>query len=163
MSCQRLKLRGAFCGSRYALPAIGGAQDDWSIPTDKVRIEEIIGCHLLQLKECCCGNHLLPELICSCCKLQVKQTAGACHLHQWQLLSVRCQQCNERTETVLSQAPVNALVDHHSQIRIQGPLEDDSLADSDNVAIVTFGRPWIRPLDPTTKYTSATPRPCSTH
>ena len=162
MRCQRLKLRGALCGSRYALPAIGGPQDDWTVPTDKVRIEAIIGSHLLRLKQCCCGNHLLPEIICSCCKLQVEHTASACHLRQWQLPSVKCRHCNQRAKTVVSEAPVNAVVDHHSQIRIQGSLEDDNLADKDNVVIVTFGRPWIRPLDPTTKHTSATPRSCST-
>ena len=168
---QHIKLRGAFCGNRFAWNGIGGPEDDWQIPTHAFDIKEIKGTHLVPLKRCCCGKHLVPEFICSCCKLQVQPAAGTCHLPPWHYMpSTQCQHCIDgRIEEVISKACVNALLNIHGEIRTTGTLADHSLADSDNVVSVTFGTHECRedfqhvpPLDLNTVQTPTTPSPCST-
>ena len=165
----RIKLKGAFCGNRYSWAGIGGPEDDWSIPTHSFDIKNIIGQYLVPLKRCCCGKHLVPERICSRCKLQVQPAEGTCHLPLWQLPIAKCHHCNGHTETVTSEAPVNALVDTWERIRTCGTLADHSLADSDNVVSVTFGRDQCREdfdirseADLSMIQTPTTPSPCST-
>ena len=136
----RLKLQGAIDGQRYAWLAMGGLDEDWSIPTHKYQLQEIIGDYLMPLERCFCGDNLIPAIICSQCKLPVQPAACTCHKRPLQLPIGSCEHCpHGKIEAAVSKAKVNAFVDKHGQIRMFGTLADHSLADSDNVASVIFG------------------------
>ena len=64
------KLQGAVAGNWFAWPDVCTAVNGWSIPTEKFRVEEIVGQYLVKLKDCpgrdC--NRLKMQRFCNHCQ-----------------------------------------------------------------------------------------------
>ena len=105
---RRAKLQGAVAGNWFAYGACTAA-NGWSIPTEKFRVEEIVGQYLVKLKDCpgrdC--NRLKVQRFCNHCQLPEQALQCMCDKAS---RPVKCEVCGQTMEPTLSEAPVNALL-----------------------------------------------------
>ena len=131
----KAKLQGAVAGNWFAYGACTAA-NGWSIPTEKFRVEEIVGQYLVKLKDCpgrdC--NRLKVQRFCNHCQLPEQALQCMCDKAS---RPVKCEVCGRTMEPTLSEAPVNALLDPKGQVRICGPLK--SLVNDEGNVLVKFG------------------------
>ena len=97
-----VKLRSAVTGTRYALPNVG-TQPDFLVPVKAFFIKEIVGPHLVLLKE-------VPE-------------GGYCYEIVSETLVTAVQIPGD---VIISEAPVTAVVDSQGKIRTHGYLQEVS-------------------------------------
>ena len=132
----RAKLQGAVAGNLFAWPGVCTAENGWSIPTEKFRVEEIVGQNLFKLKECpgpdC--NRLKVQRFCKHCLSEEQAQQCMCDKAP---RPVKCEVCGQTMEPTLSEAPVNALLDPNGQVRICGRLK--SLVNNEGNVLVKFG------------------------
>ena len=132
----RAKLQGAVAGNWFAWPDVCTAVNGWSIPTEKFRVEEIVGQYLVKLKDCpgrdC--NRLKMQRSCNHCQLPEQAQQCMCDKAP---RPVNCEVCGRTMEPTLSEAPVNALLHPKGQVRIYGPLK--SLVNDEGNVLVKFG------------------------
>ena len=132
----RAKLQGAVAGNLFAWPGVCTAENGWSIPTEKFRVEEIVGQYLVKLKDCpgrdC--NRLKVQRFCKHCQLPEQTQQCMCDKAP---RPVKCEVCGQTMEPTLSEAPVNALLDPNGQVRICGRLK--SLVNNEGNVLVKFG------------------------
>ena len=136
---ERIKLRSKLNGERYAFSGVGGAENEFSIPVTKFRVEDIVGTYLVQLAPCVCGK-LKYLRSCRDCQLELyaerceecQKKGGGGHQRM-------CDECKGPITYALSAAPVNALLNSRWEIRTHGTLADPSLPDNENMVIVSCG------------------------
>ena len=130
---KRITLEGAVAGTRYALAGVGNATNDWSIPANKFEVRDILKQYLVKLEACgdceCRGKK--PERFCDRCQLPENSQHCTC------ATAPLCVKCRQRMQALVSEAPVNALLDANGEVRICGPLA--SLADGSGKVLVQFG------------------------
>ena len=130
---KRITLEGAVAGTRFAWAGIGTATNGWSIPADKFEVGDILKQYLVKLEPCggrdCSG--MKPQRFCYQC--QLPEQSGHCTCATAPL----CVKCRQRMQALVSEAPVNALLDANGEVRICGPLAP--LADGSGKVLVQFG------------------------